>query len=51
MAVDYIQVVGLVGFACGRGPFQAFLRRFLGVSNAILAVLPDFAGFEAWGTP
>ena len=26
-------------------------RHFSGVSNAILAVLPDFAGFEAWGTP
>jgi hypothetical protein len=28
MAVDYIQAVGVVGFACGRGVFQAFLRRF-----------------------
>jgi hypothetical protein len=29
-AVDYIQVVGLIGFACGCGAFQAFLRRFFG---------------------
>jgi hypothetical protein len=36
--------VGLIGFACGRGAFKAFLKRFLGVSPTILAV---FAGFEA----
>jgi hypothetical protein len=37
-AVDYIQMVGLIGFACGRGALQGFIKRFSGVSNAILAV-------------
>jgi hypothetical protein len=34
-AVYYIQVMGLIGFACGREVFQAFLMRFSGVSKAI----------------
>jgi hypothetical protein len=40
-------MMGLIGFACGCGAFQVFLRRFSGVSQAMLAILPDFAGFEA----
>jgi hypothetical protein len=31
-------MVGLIGFACGCEAFQAFLRRFSGVSVAVLAV-------------
>jgi hypothetical protein len=41
-------MVGLIGFACGRGAFQAFLRRFSGDFGRFWT---DFAGFEAWETP
>ena len=39
-------MMGLIGFACGRGAFQAFLRRSSGVSNAISAVLARFCRFR-----
>ena len=39
--------VRLIGFACGRGAFQAFLRRFSGVSPAILAPKKKAKKFRA----
>ena len=44
-------MMGLIGFACGRGAFQAFLRRFSGGSNAILAVFARFRRFRGLGDP
>ena len=44
-------MVGLIGFACGRRAFQVVLRRFSGVSQAILAVLDRFCRFRGMGDP
>ena len=52
MAVDYnTQMMGLIGFACGRGAFQAFLKRFSGVSNEISDVIAHFRWFRGLGNP
>ena len=50
-AVDYTHMVGLIGFACGRGAFHAFLKRFSGVSDAILPDFARFYRFRGLGSP
>jgi hypothetical protein len=39
-------MVSLIGFACGCGAFQAFLRRFSGVSPAILLYSSIFSSIS-----